>query len=165
MQWCVKNKKPLVTGTTGLNKKEIILLKKGSKNIPIFWSPNMSLGVNIFFQVAEILAQKLMPKEILIQEVHHKHKKDKPSGTAERLAEKLKAIKGTKVKKIESKRVGEVFGIHRVIFKTSGDQLTLEHNAKDRRIFAQGALEAAQWIQNKKTGLYNSEDFLKRKSL
>ncbi|MEA3329011.1 MAG: 4-hydroxy-tetrahydrodipicolinate reductase [Candidatus Omnitrophota bacterium] len=158
----LKYKKPMVIGTTGLSPEENLKIRKASKVIPIVFSPNMSIGVNIFFKLVKLAAQSL-PKDYFasIIEAHHVHKKDAPSGTAKRIAGIIKA-EGGEIKNIESIREGEIIGDHRISFEGPFDKIELFHSAKTRDIFAQGALKAAKWVIDKQPGIYNMQDVLKK---
>jgi len=158
---CLQYKKATVIGTTGLNVAQIDQIKEAGREIPIVLSPNMSVGVNIFFSLLQEAAKNL-PSDyaIKIVEAHHIHKKDAPSGTAKQLAQIIKEARGEEVKDIQSIREGEIVGDHRVFFDGPFDTIELRHSAKTRDIFAQGALVAAKWIVNKKAGLYNMQDVL-----
>jgi len=175
-----KLKKRVVIGTTGFTKKEEILIKKFSKTIPILKAGNMSLGVNLLMYLTEI-ASKSLNEEYLskIFEVHHKHKKDYPSGTALMLAKgiadgknkNLYDIIGKKFlnkksfpygKKINfnSVRKTEIIGEHEVTFSSGKEMIKLNHEAFDRALYSDGALTAAKWLNNKKPGLYSMRDLL-----
>ena len=176
----VKLKKRVVIGTTGFSKKEESLIKKFSKKIPILKAGNMSLVVNLLMYLTEISARSLNEKYLSkIYEVHHKHKKDYPSGTALMLAEglavgknkKLKTIIGKKIlnskvypysKKVNiySMRMGEIIGQHKVQFSNNKEVLSLRHESFDRALYSEGALTAAAWLMSKKAGLYSMRDLL-----
>ena len=175
-----KLKKRVVIGTTGFNQKEEALIKKFSKTIPILKAGNMSLGVNLLMYLTEI-ASKSLNEEYLskVFEVHHKHKKDYPSGTALMLGKgiadgknkNLYNIIGKKFlnkksfpygKKINfnSIRKGEIIGEHEVTFSSGKEIIKLNHEAFDRALYSDGALTAAKWLINKKPGLYSMRDLL-----
>lgn len=157
----VKSKKPMVIGTTGLSDEEKSKVKEASGSIPIVFSPNMSIGVNVLFKLVKEAAAKLDREyTVNITEAHHTHKKDAPSGTAKRIAEMIKEASGKEVSDIKSIREGEIVGDHKVIFDSHLDSLELSHSAKTRDIFAKGALEAAKWIVRKSPGLYTMQDVL-----
>lgn len=153
---CVKNKKAIVIGTTGLSEEDKVKIKESSKKIPIVFSPNMSVGVNVLFSLVKEAASKLRDYHVNIVEAHHLHKKDAPSGTAKKLAEVI----GEKDIPIKSIREDEIVGDHRVIFESSMDKIELFHSAKTRDIFAQGALVAAKFVAKKKNGLFDMQDVL-----
>lgn len=156
----VSNKKPLVIGTTGLTSQQEKIIFEASRVIPILYSPNMSVGVNLLFKLIE-LGSKTFGQEyaIEISETHHIHKKDKPSGTAKKMAEIVEKTRGIKPP-IESNREGEVVGEHTIIFGSEHEHLAILHEALDRKVFAQGALLAAKWILGKSPGLYTMADVL-----
>ena len=169
-----KLKKRVVIGTTGFTKKEENLIKKYSKKIPILKAGNMSLGVNLLMYLTEIASESLGKNYLSkVLEVHHKHKKDYPSGTALMLGKgiaegrnkNLYSLIGKKFlnkksfpfgKKINfnSIRKGEIIGEHEVTFSSGKEIITLNHEAFDRALYSEGALTAAKWLTNKKDGLY-----------
>jgi 4-hydroxy-tetrahydrodipicolinate reductase len=175
-----KLKKKVVIGTTGFTQKEEVLIKKFSKKIPILKAGNMSLGVNLLMYLTEI-ASKSLNEEYLskVFEVHHKHKKDYPSGTALMLGKgiadgknkNLYNIMGKKFlnkkyfpygKKINfnSIRKNEIIGEHEVAFSSGKEIIKLNHEAFDRALYSDGALTAAKWLISKKPGLYSMRDLL-----
>jgi len=155
----VNDRKAMVIGTTGFSPEQETLITHAAEEIPIVFSSNMSLGVNVFFKVAQEVAKALPGYSVHIQETHHTKKKDAPSGTAlhaGRLIEKVSRQKVT----YESFREGDVVGDHRIIFKGSSDRLELLHHAESRDILATGALQAARWVAGKEPGLYSMQDVL-----
>jgi 4-hydroxy-tetrahydrodipicolinate reductase len=160
LDYAVKYKKGLVIGTTGLNE-QINKIKTAAKKIPIVFSPNMSIGVNLLFRLVAEAARVLKGYQVYLQEAHHVHKKDAPSGTAKRIVQILDEA-GFKIKDEEVKviREGEIVGDHKVFFESGLDKLELTHRAKDRDIFAKGALLAAGWVVSKTSGLYSMQDVL-----
>ena len=173
-------KKRVIIGTTGFNRSQENQIKKYSKKIPILKSGNMSLGVNLLMYLTEV-ASKSLNEEYLnkILEVHHKHKKDHPSGTALMLAKgiadgknkNLYNLIGNKFlnkktfpygKKINfnSIRKGEIIGEHEVKFSSGKETITLNHEAFDRALYSDGALTASKWLMKKKPGLYSMRDLL-----
>ncbi len=175
-----KLKKRVVIGTTGFTQKEEILIKKFSKKIPILKAGNMSLGVNLLMYLTEIASKSLNDEYLSkVFEVHHKHKKDYPSGTALMLGKgiadgknkNLYNLMGKKFlnkksfpygKKINfnSIRKGEVIGEHEVTFSSGKEIIKLNHEAFDRALYSDGALTAAKWLISKKPGLYSMRDLL-----
>ena len=171
-----KLKIPIITGTTGWYDKldyvtEICNEKKGT----LFFAPNFSIGVNVFFKVNEVLARLMNNIEgyrIKLKETHHIHKLDKPSGTAIKAGEDIiknnnllnnwvnHTSKNLTELSIISKRKGEVTGTHKVSYKSDVDELELRHKAKNRSGFALGALLAAEFVKNKQ-GVFTMEDLLK----
>ena len=175
-----KLKKKVVIGTTGFTRKEEKLIKNYSKKITILKAGNMSLGINLLMYLTEIASKSLNNNFLSkIYEVHHKNKKDHPSGTALMLGKgiaegknkDLDRLIGRKflnkktfpyAKKINfnSLRKGEVIGEHEVKFSSGKEIITLNHEAFDRALYSDGALMAAKWLINKKSGLYSMRDVL-----
>ena len=157
--WCVANKKPLVSGVTGISAAQKAKFTQAASAVPMLWAPNMSLGVAVLSRMLAEL-KNLKGFEFQIEELHHKQKKDKPSGTALFLQEKLETAIGKKVPDPLAIRGGGIFGIHRIWAMGEEETLTLEHNAMNRRVFARGALKATQWLVTQKPGLYSLNDVL-----
>ena len=175
-----KLKKRVVIGTTGFTKKEENIIKKYSRKIPILKAGNMSLGVNLLMYLAEIASKSLNNNFLSkVFEVHHRNKKDYPSGTALMLGKGIAVGKnkdfyrlmGKKYlnkksfpygKKINfnSQRKGSVVGKHEVTFSSGKEIVSLNHEAFDRALFSEGALTAARWIIGKKPGLYSMRNVL-----
>jgi 4-hydroxy-tetrahydrodipicolinate reductase len=173
-------KKKVVIGTTGFNKNQENLIKKYSKKIPILKAGNMSLGVNLLMYLTEIASQSLNNEYLSkILEIHHKHKKDHPSGTALMLGKgiadgKNKSLYNLIGKKFLNKksfpygkkinfnsiRKGEIIGEHEVKFSSGKEIITLNHEAFDRELYSDGALTASKWLMKKKPGLYSMRDLL-----
>ena len=180
LKLAVKHKKRVVIGTTGFNKKQEKIIKNYSKKIPILKAGNMSLGVNLLMYLTEIASKSLGSKFLSkVFEVHHRHKKDFPSGTALMLGNGIAVGKnknfynlmGKKYlnkknfpysKKINfnSLRKGEVIGEHKVMFSSGKEVVTLNHESFDRALYSEGALAAAKWLMNKKPGLYSMRNLL-----
>ena len=175
-----KLKKKVVIGTTGFTTKEESLIKKFSKKIPILKAGNMSLGINLLIYLTE-LASKSLGNNFLskVYEVHHKYKKDYPSGTALMLGKSITEGKNKNLynlmgkkflnknsfpfgKKINfnSLRKGEIIGEHEVKFSNGKEIITLNHEAFDRALYSEGALTAAKWLMSKKPGLYSMRNVL-----
>ena len=175
-----KQKKKVVIGTTGFTQKEEDLIKRYSKKISILKAGNMSMGVNLLMYLTEI-ASKSLNDEYLnkVLEVHHKHKRDYPSGTALMLGKgisdgKKKNFNNLVGKKFLNKksfpygkkinfnsiRKGEIIGEHEVLFSNGKEIIKLNHEAFDRALYSDGALTAAKWLTNKKPGLYSMRDLL-----
>lgn len=170
----------MIIGTTGLDDKEAAAVRKATKRIPIVWSPNMSLGVNVLLALVSKAAAMLdLRYDVEITEVHHKHKKDAPSGTALKLAEAVATARKQKLSNvaiygrsgqtgerpagqiaIHAVRMGDVIGDHTVCLATDGERIELTHRASSRDAFAVGALRAALWIKGKKPGMYSMNDVL-----
>jgi len=176
----LKNNKDvcLVTGTTGYSEKEEKLFKKLSHGLKVLRSFNMSIGINLLRNLVEVSSKRIGNfSDIEISEIHHNKKRDIPSGTAMILADSIKQG-NTKVNKFSfrekgsnsqrkmheigfsSIRGGDVVGEHTVYFFMDGERIELTHKATDRKIFSNGALEAAGWLYNKKPGLYSIIDML-----
>ena len=173
-------KKRIVIGTTGFSKKDENLIIKYSKKIPILRAGNMSLGINLLMYLTEI-ASKSLGNNFLskVFEIHHKHKKDHPSGTALMLGKGIAVGKNKNFYKLMGKkyfnkksfpydkkinfnsiRKGEIIGEHEVTFSSGKEIITLNHEAFDRALYSEGAFTAAKWLINKKPGLYSMRDVL-----
>lgn len=156
------NKKPIVIGTTGFTAEEASEIKSASKHIPVLFSPNMSVSVNLVFDLVKKAAKTLGKNySVRMEEVHHVNKKDKPSGTGKLLAEIVKIERpDLEDVPIKSIREGEVIGDHTVIFDSDEDLLEITHRAKTRDIFALGAIAAAKFLAGRPKGLYSMKDVL-----
>jgi 4-hydroxy-tetrahydrodipicolinate reductase len=177
---CGEAKKPAVIGTTGHSKEERAAIDALARSVPTVLSPNFSVGVNALFwltrKAAEMLGENF---DLEIGEMHHRLKKDAPSGAAKRLAEILCEVRELDYAKnvrhgreglvgerpgkeigLHSIRGGDVVGDHTVTFAGAGERLELTHKAASRETFAAGALRAAQWVVGKTPGLYSMEDVL-----
>ena len=158
---CKELKKPIVIGTTGLSAEQIAQIEDAAKDIPIVFSPNMSIGVNLLFKMVSDAAKVLgHGYTVGIVEAHHEHKKDSPSGTAKEIARIVKDVKGSGDIAIDSVREGEIVGEHTITFESELDMIEITHSAKTRDIFARGALTAAKFAAGKKSGLYSMKDVL-----
>ncbi|MDZ4660353.1 MAG: 4-hydroxy-tetrahydrodipicolinate reductase [Pseudomonadota bacterium] len=160
LDWCGKYKVPLLSGTTGLSaidhRKQRVLAKK----IPILWASNMSLGITVIKQSLKTFGA-LKGFKFEIHETHHIHKKDRPSGTAITLHEELRQHVDKKdLLGVRSYRRGKIFGDHKITVTSNSEVITLEHRALNRKVFAEGALMAAKWLIQKRSGLYKIEDVL-----
>jgi 4-hydroxy-tetrahydrodipicolinate reductase len=175
-----KLKKKVVIGTTGFTKKEENLIKKYSKKIPILKAGNMSLGVNLLMYLTEIASGSLSDNYLSkVYEMHHKHKKDYPSGTALMLGKGIangkdknfynligkkflnkKSFPYGKKINFNSIRKGEIIGEHEVTFSSGKEIIKLNHEAFDRTLYSDGALTAAKWLSSKRPGLYSMRDLL-----
>ena len=175
-----KLKKRVVIGTTGFSKKEENLIKKYARKIPILKAGNMSLGINLLMYLTEIASKSLKDNFLSkVFEVHHKHKKDHPSGTALMLGKGIALGKKKNFYKIYGKkflnkknfpydkkinfnsiRKGEIVGNHKVYFSSGKETITLNHEAFDRALYSEGAFTAAKWLMSKKPGLYSMRDVL-----
>ena len=175
-----KLKKRVVIGTTGFTQKEEALIKKYSKKIPILKAGNMSLGINLLMYLTEIASRSLGDNYLSkIFEIHHKHKKDYPSGTALMLGKGIADGKNKNLYKLIGKkflnkksfsfgkkinfnsiRKSEIIGEHEVTFSSGKEIITLNHEAFDRTLYSDGALTAAKWLTSKRAGLYSMKDLL-----
>lgn len=161
LSYALKYKKPLVLGTTGFKEEEAGKIKEAAGNIPIVFSPNMSIGVNLLFGLLGEVARKLgTAYDIEITEAHHKAKKDSPSGTAKKMTQVIYDACGRDVP-VHSIRAGDIVGDHTIIYAGGGERIEIKHQAHSRDVFALGALKAAKWIVNKPAGLYSMQDVLK----
>ena len=160
LEECVKTKTPAVICTTGFSDAQKDKIAAAAKKIPVVFSSNMSVGVNLLFKRVPEIAKTLGPTyDIDIVETHHRFKKDAPSGTAKTLAERIEAATGRKPN-MHAVRSGDVVGDHRVIFGTLGDSIEIIHRASTRDIFAKGSIEAAKWAAKAKPGLYTMLDVI-----
>jgi len=180
LEMALKLKKRVVIGTTGFSKKDENLIKGYSKKIPILKAGNMSLGINLLMYLTEIASNSLGKNYLIkILEIHHKYKKDFPSGTALMLGKGIAVGKSKNFysligKKFFNKRTfpygkkinfnsirrGEIVGEHEVKFSSGKEIITLNHEAFDRALYSEGALTAAKWLINKRPGLYSMRDLL-----
>ncbi len=160
LDYVAKYKKALVLGTTGLTDAQKNKVEEVSKIVPVVFSPNMSIGVNVLFSILPEIAKRLGPDySVEIIEAHHKGKKDAPSGTAKKMAEVItQAVK--KDVPMHSVRLGDIFGDHTVVFCGNSERIEIKHQAHSRDLFAVGALKAVKWIFNKPAGLYSMQDVL-----
>ena len=175
-----KLNKKVVIGTTGFTQREEDLIKKYSKKIPILKAGNMSMGINLLMYLTEIASRSLNDDYLSkVFEVHHKHKKDYPSGTALMLGKGIavgknqnfyrligkkflnkKSFPYSKKINFNSVRKGKIIGEHEVKFSSGKEMITLNHEAFDRSLYSDGALTAAKWLMGKKAGLYSMRDLL-----
>tara|TARA_B100002051_G_scaffold268213_1_gene297749 strand:- start:558 stop:1331 length:774 start_codon:yes stop_codon:yes gene_type:complete len=180
LKFALKHKKRVVIGTTGFTKKQEKIIKNYSKKIPILKAGNMSLGVNLLIYLTEIASKSLGKKFLTkVYEVHHKHKKDYPSGTALMLGKGIAVGKNKNFNNLIGKkylnkktfpyskrinfnsiRKGEVVGEHEVRFSSGKEIVTLNHESFDRALYSEGALAAAKWIMSKRPGLYSMRNLL-----
>jgi len=178
LNYAKKLKKKVVIGTTGFTKKQNNLIKNYSKNIAIFKSGNMSLGINLLEYIVNILSKKIPNDyQIGISDDHHRMKVDYPSGTALMLANAVSKGKNKNLESIKGKtflnkkgslqkdkinffitRKGTTIGKHSVLFNNKIENIELKHTAFSRDLFADGALNAAIWISKKNKGLFNMQD-------
>jgi len=177
---CARHHKALVIGTTGHTDTDKFEITKVVAGIPVVWASNFSTGVNTLFWLARKAAEILGPNfDLEVVEMHHRLKRDAPSGTAKTLAEILAGARKLQLDKaarhgrvgivgertqseigIHSIRGGDVVGDHTVIFANTGERVELTHKASSRDTFANGALRAALWVVKQKPGLYDMQDVL-----
>ena len=161
LDYVAKYKKALVLGTTGLSDAQLQKVEDISKVVPVVFSPNMSVGVNVLFSVLPEIAKRLGPDyNIEIVEVHHRAKKDAPSGTAKKFGAILADVTKKEIP-IHAIRLGDIVGDHTVIFCGNSERIEIKHQAHSRDLFALGALKAAKWVFGKPAGLYSMQDVLK----
>lgn len=175
LEYAVKINKPLVLCTTGQTPEEKQAILDASKSIPVFFSANMSLGVAVLVSLAKKTAQMFPDAEIEIVETHHDRKLDAPSGTAIMIADAITSVRenatqvcgrsghGKRTKEeigIHALRLGNIVGIHEVIVNTGTQAITLKHEAYTRALFADGAMDAANFLFGKSAGLYNMDNLV-----
>jgi len=179
LESAIKTPKPLVIGTTGLNTHQLNLLKQASELMPVLYATNMSLGVALLNKLVHQASASLEDFDIEIVEMHHKHKKDAPSGTALTLAESAASARGLNLDNVRisgrdgdigerskneiavmALRGGDIVGRHNVGFYNDGEFIELNHTATSRNTFSKGAIRAAKWLADKETGLYSISDCL-----
>lgn len=175
MDYAVSKKLPVVVATTGHTEEELAMIRKASETVPVFHSGNMSLGIALLTKLARQTAKMFPDADIEIVESHHNQKLDVPSGTALMLAKSVREARpdatmlvgrhenGKRTKQeigIHSLRMGNTVGIHEVIVNTGTQIITLKHEAQDRALFAEGALDAAAFLLDKAPGLYNMNDIV-----
>lgn len=177
-RYATKNNCAVVIGTTGHTEEEKAAIFAAAKIVPVFYAGNMSLGVAVLCNLAKQAAQSFPSADIEIVEIHHNRKVDAPSGTAKMLFEAIKEVRpqatahcgrageGKREKDeigISSLRMGNVVGIHEVHITTASQQLTLRHEASDRGMFADGAVDAGRFLLGKPAGLYTVADLLEER--
>jgi len=160
LEVCRRKGVAMVIGTTGFTKEEEAIIRRGAKKIPIVFSPNMAIGVNVLFNLVESAARVLNDNfDVEIDETHHVHKKDSPSGTAKMIAKVIFNVTGKTIP-VKAERKGEVVGRHGIVFENKYEKLEIRHNAKSRDVFAAGAIKAAKFVFGKNPGLYGMRDVL-----
>ena len=176
LDWAVRNRKPFISGTTGLDEKDIEMLKDASESIAVLYASNLSRGVNIIFEILKGISPLTLDADIEIVEMHHNRKKDAPSGTAltlgniiknnqsSRKLNDVKSREGFAGKRSENEigyssiRCGDVPGEHTIIFAFKGERIEITHRALTRNIFAHGAVSAALFLTGKPAGEYSMKD-------
>lgn len=176
MSYCVRRGLPVLVASTGQTEEELALIREASAKVPVFLSPNMSIGVALVADLAERVARIFGECDIELVEAHHNQKLDVPSGTALMLAKRIQEARedltfnvgrhdnGKRTQNeigIHSLRYGSEVGTHEVIFSNGLETITLRHDAKDRALFARGALSAARWLVKQGAGLYGMREYLK----
>ena len=176
INYCVKKNLPVLIASTGHDENELKLIHDASTKIPVFLSSNMSLGVALLADLAERVTKVFGSCDIELIEAHHNQKLDVPSGTALTLAKRIQEAdknltfnigrheNGKRPQNeigIHSLRYGSEVGTHEIIFSNGLETITLRHDAKNRALFAKGALSAVKWLVKQKPGFYDMRDFLK----
>ena len=180
LEQCRARGKRMVIGTTGLSPQQRQEVRDASREIAIVFAPNMSVGVNLCFKLAELAARCVGDgADVEIIEAHHNQKRDAPSGTAMRLGEIVAAALGRELAEcavygregatgprdpktigFETIRAGDIVGEHTVMFASAGERVEVRHVASNRKTFATGAVRAARWVMEKPAGLYDTQDVL-----
>ncbi len=177
---CRETRKSLVIGTTGFSHQQKQAIEKAAKDIPVVYSPNMSVGVNLSLKLLEMTAKVMGDyTDIEVIEAHHRHKVDAPSGTALRMGEVIAKTLGRDLQDcavygreghtgerdrktigFSTIRAGDIVGEHTVMFAGEGERVEVTHKASSRMTFANGAVRAALWLEGKTNGLYDMQDVL-----
>ncbi len=175
LEHAISHNIPLVIATTGQTEEEKEMIYKAAKQIPLFFASNYSLGIALLIELAKKTAEAMPDAEIEIVEYHHDRKLDAPSGTALTIAKEVASVRqgsdiisgrsGMKKREhsdigISSVRLGNIVGIHEVLISTGNQTITLKHEAGSRALFAEGALDAAAFLQGKGPGLYDMKSLL-----
>ncbi len=177
-RWCGKSGIPLVCGTTGLSDAQLSALEEAAQRVPVYYATNMSLAVAFLVDVVGRAASLFDSADAEIVEYHHRRKADAPSGTAMTLAQKILSARGwdedavvfgrsgrtgerpAKQLGVHAVRAGNIVGEHHVIFALPEEEIILIHRARDRKLFARGAINAAKWLISQKPGLYSPSDLI-----
>lgn len=180
LAYCQAQQKRMVIGTTGFTEPERQQIHQAATDIALVFAPNMSMGVNLCFKLAELAAKTLGEEaDIEIIEAHHRHKRDAPSGTALKLGEVIAKVLGRDLQQcavygrqgltgerekhtigFETIRAGDIVGDHTVLFAHNGERVEITHKASSRMTFATGAIRAAQWIMQQDKGVFDMQDVL-----
>lgn len=180
LEFCVHNNKAIIIGTTGFTDQQKSLIESSARQIPVFFAPNMSIGVNVTFRLLQQAAAMLGDDvDIEIIEAHHRHKVDAPSGTALKMGEIIAESLGRDLNEcavygreghtgardrrtigFETIRAGDIVGEHTVLFASEGERLEITHKASSRTNFASGAMRAAVWLSKQDAGLYDMQDVI-----
>jgi 4-hydroxy-tetrahydrodipicolinate reductase len=161
LDYVARYKKALVLGTTGLSEAQIKKVEEIAQVVPVVFSPNMAIGVNVLFAMLPEIAKRLgSDYSVEIVEAHHRGKKDAPSGTAKKFAQILADVTRKEIP-THAIRLGDIVGDHTIIFCGNSERIEIKHQAHTRDLFAVGALRAAKWIVGKPAGLYSMQDVLR----
>lgn len=180
IDWCAKNRKAIVIGTTGFNHAQKEQINAYSEQVPVVLAPNMSVGVNVMWKLLALATQVMGDyTDIEIVEAHHRHKKDAPSGTALKMGEVIAEVLGRDLEEcavygregitgerdrntigFATVRAGDIVGEHTAIFADIGERLEITHKASSRMTFANGAMRAAFWLSDQDAGLYDMQQVL-----
>ena len=175
LDYCRSHRLPVVIATTGQTDEENAMMAEAAKEIPVFHSANMSVGVALVGKIAQEVTKAFGGCDIEIVETHHNRKVDAPSGTALLLANKIREVKpeltihcgrSGQAKRepneigIQAVRRGNVVGTHEIMFGTNNQTITIQHEAHDRALFADGAVDVARWLVNQSTGYYTMDDYI-----
>jgi 4-hydroxy-tetrahydrodipicolinate reductase len=180
LQVCVEHRVRAVIGTTGFDEAGRRQVEQAARSVPVVFSPNMSVGVNVAFRLVE-LAARMLPEDFDVEiiEAHHRHKVDAPSGTALRLGEVVASAQGRTLQQVAVHarhgvtgprrptsigfsvvRGGDLVGDHTVMFAGTGERIEIAHRASSRMTYALGALRAARFVAQRDPGLYDMRDVL-----
>ena len=175
LEYCIKKNLPVLIASTGQTQEELNEIHEAAKKIPVFKSPNMSIGVALVADLAKRVTKLFGECDIELIEAHHNQKLDVPSGTALMLAEEIKDVRDSASFNIgrhengkrspseigiHSLRYGSEVGTHEIIFSNGLETITIKHDAKNRALFAKGALEAARWLVKQSAGFYDMKNFI-----
>lgn len=161
LDYVAKYKKAAVLGTTGLHEAQLKKIEEVARVVPIVFSPNMAIGVNVLFAILPELTKRLGPDySVEIIEAHHKAKKDAPSGTAKKFGQILAEATQKEIP-THAIRLGDIIGDHTILFCGNSERIEIKHQAHSRDLFALGALKAAKWVLGKPAGLYSMQDVLR----
>ena len=175
ISYCVRRNLPVLIASTGQTDSEMSLIREAGEKIPVFISPNMSIGVALVADIAERVARLFGDCDIEMIEAHHNQKLDVPSGTALMLAKRIQSAKENSSLNIgrhengkrphneigiHSLRYGSEVGTHEIIFSNGLETITIRHDAKNRALFAKGALSAVKWLLTKEAGFYSMNDYI-----
>lgn len=160
LRYCIVKGVPLVSGTTGLSDTQKKKYEDAGQKIAVLWDANMSLGMQWFLYALQAVKQLPDNFDLQVEETHHKHKVDAPSGTAIEIQKTLKSVSDKEIPEPLAIRGGGVFGNHKVYLMGDEEVISLEHNVLDRKVFARGAAVAALWLAEKAPGFYRMKDLI-----